>query len=63
MADTIDNILKKEQHAFQQDKEIERIIALEGITDNPLEILDLPVSVWAKLEVELKGMQDQRLMQ
>jgi hypothetical protein len=51
----IDSILKKEQHSFSQDKEIERIMALNGITENPLEILDLPVSCWAKLEVDLKG--------
>lgn len=50
----VEEILRKEQQKFSQDKEVERIVGLESITENPLEILDLPVSVWAKLHVDLK---------
>ncbi|KAI8593973.1 hypothetical protein BDZ88DRAFT_402157 [Geranomyces variabilis] len=48
----VDTYLRLEATSFNQDTEVERILRMQGITRNPLEILDHPPSVYLTLKIE-----------
>ncbi|KAJ3279115.1 hypothetical protein HK104_001733 [Borealophlyctis nickersoniae] len=55
----VDTYLRTQSNAFNQDKEVEELLALHAQTNNPLELLNLPPSAWTTLVIDLPSVKKQ----